>query len=129
MILEIPMRPFPAVRVNGKWWRFMPKAIEYHNKCKALRAIILPHRQEIIESLIDGTYHIQFHFAMADSWSKKKRSEMIGKPMQIRPDTDNLFKAFTDTVFYEQEQNDCEIWNNAYSKHWNDTDKIIFISD
>ena len=72
----------------------MPKAIEYHNKCKALRSAILPHRQQIIESMIEGTYHIQFHFAMADSWSKKKKAEMNGKPMQQKPDNDNLFKAF-----------------------------------
>ena len=66
---------------------------------------------------------------MAESWSKKKKAEMLGTPMQIRPDTDNCFKSFTDTVFYEQNRNDCEIWNNAYSKHWSDTDKIVFIAD
>ena len=54
----------------------MPKAIEYHNKCKALRAIILPHRQEIIDAMVLGNYHIQFHFAMAESWSNKKKQEM-----------------------------------------------------
>lgn len=129
MILEIPMRPFAAVRVNWKWWRFMPKAIEYHNKCKALRAIILPHRQEIIDAMILGNYHIQFHFAMAESWSNKKKKEMDHKPMQQKPDNDNLFKAFVDTVFYEQEHNDCEIWNNSYSKYWGKEDKIVFISD
>ena len=49
--------------------------------------------------------------------------------MQQKPDTDNLFKAFVDTVFYEQEHNDCEIWNNSYSKYWGKEDKIVFISD
>jgi Holliday junction resolvase RusA-like endonuclease len=73
---------------------------------------------------------IQFFFKMPDSWSKKKKLEMKGKPMQSRPDTDNLFKAFTDTVFYKNEEhNDCEIWNNVYSKIWWDEDKIVFISD
>ena len=73
---------------------------------------------------------IQFFFKMPDSWSKKKKLEMKRKPMQSRPDTDNLFKAFTDTVFYKNEEhNDCEIWNNVYSKIWWDEDKIVFISD
>lgn len=72
---------------------------------------------------------MQFIFAMPDSWSKKKRLAMNGKPMQSTPDNDNLFKAFTDTVFYKQTKNDCEIWNNAYSKHWGMEDKIVFISD
>lgn len=129
MILEIPMRPFPAVRVNGKRGKYAPKAIAYHNLKKKLEPYILPHRQEIMDRMIQGSYHIQFHFAMADSWSNKKRQEMNYKPMQQKPDTDNIFKAFCDTVFYEQEQNDCEIWNNAYSKYWGMEDKIVFISD
>lgn len=107
----------------------MPKALEYHKKIKELRAYLLPHREEIMRNMIAGTYHIQFHFAMADSWSRKKRSEMNHKPHQQKPDNDNIFKSFCDTIFYEQEQNDCEIWNNSYSKYWGEEDKITFISD
>lgn len=62
---------------------------------------------------------MQFIFAVPDSWSKKKKAEMLGKPMQSKPDNDNLFKAFTDTVFYNnKEHNDSEIWNNCYQKLW-----------
>ena len=129
MILEIPLRPFPAVRSN-KNSSWTEKTQAYHAKMNNLRFYVHPHKKEIIESLIEGTYRIEFHFAMADSWSKKKRLEMDGKPMQSRPDTDNLFKAFTDTVFWkDKEHDDSEIWNNCYSKHWGKEDKIVFIAD
>jgi Holliday junction resolvase RusA-like endonuclease len=54
---------------------------------------------------------------------------MLYKPHQQKPDNDNLFKSFCDTVFYWQDKNDCEIWNNSYSKFWWKEDKIVFISD
>jgi Holliday junction resolvase RusA-like endonuclease len=37
---------------------------------------------------------------MPESWSKKKKERMNLKPHQQTPDADNLFKAFTDTLFY-----------------------------
>lgn len=128
MIINIPMRPFPAVRSNSNTWT--PSVIEYHNKMNKLRSYIRKDREEIIKSLISWEYMMQFFFAMPKSWSKKKRQEMGWKPMQSRPDTDNLFKAFTDTIFYKYEKhNDCEIWNACYSKVWAEEDKIIFIWD
>jgi Holliday junction resolvase RusA-like endonuclease len=78
----------------------MPKAMDYHKKIQALRTLILPHREEIMQRMISGSYHIQFHFALPDSWSKKKKEEMLYKPHQQKPDNDNLFKSFCDTVFY-----------------------------
>ena len=128
MHLEIPIRPFPAVRTNRKW-SWTPKAQEYHGKMNNLRFYVHPHKKEIIEALISGKYCMQFIFAMPESWSKKKRLLMNGKPMQSKPDNDNLFKAFTDTVFWKEDHNDSEIWNNVYQKYWWEEDKIIFIAD
>jgi len=129
MILEIPIKPFPAVRVNGKGWRFMPRALQYHDKVKELRGHLLPHRREIIQKMILGTYHIQFHFAMAKSWSNKLKIEMEWKAHDQTPDLDNLFKAFTDTIFYGDIENDSHIWNISCSKHWGKEDMIVFVGD
>lgn len=129
MHLTIPLRPFPAVRSNrnSSW---TDKTREYHAKMNNLRFYTHPNRDEIIKSLIDWKYFLQFIFAMPESWSKKKKIEMEWKPMQSRPDTDNLFKAFTDTVFWKDEKyNDCEIWLNTYSKVWWIEDSIVFMSD
>lgn len=127
MILEIPIRPFPAVRSNKNSWNKQTK--DYHAKMNTLRTHLLPHRQEIIDHLIYWDYTIQFHFAMPKSWSKKKREEMDGKPMQQKPDIDNAVKGFVDSLFYQQEANDCEIWHISASKHWWKEDKIVFIAD
>lgn len=50
MILEIPMRPFPAVRSNRNSWNTKTK--DYHSKMNALRTHLLPHIQEIKEHLV-----------------------------------------------------------------------------
>ena len=104
MYLIIPIKPFPAKRLNAKWWRFTKTAIDYHNKKKALEPYLLPHSEEIMRNMIRGTYHLQFHTKMADSWSEKKKKEMDWKPNQNTPDIDNLFKAFTDTLFYNKDK-------------------------
>lgn len=127
MILEIPIRPFPAVRSNRNSWNTKTK--EYHSKMNALRTYLLPHRQEIMEALVYWDYTIQFHFAMPQSWSEKKKKEKDWTPHDSTPDIDNIFKAFSDTVFYWEWTRDKEIWNLSASKHWGKEDKIIFITD
>lgn len=74
MYLIIPIKPFPAVRSNKNSWNTKTK--EYHSKMNSLRAYLLPNRQEIMEKMIEGTYHIQFYSKMPISWSKKKQDEM-----------------------------------------------------
>lgn len=130
MYLTIPIRPFPAVRSNKNSWNSKTK--EYHSKMNTLRIHLLPHRREIIENMIEGTYHIQFYSKMPDSWSKNKKLEMNWKPNQNTPDIDNLFKAFSDTIFYDpvnKSKDDCKIWKLSADKFWGEEDKIIFISD
>lgn len=55
-----------------------------------------------------------FHFAMPDSWSKKRRQEMNGKPHRQRPDGDNCTKAIQDALFLE----DGGVWRGAFEKRW-----------
>lgn len=129
MEIIIPIRPFPAVRVNSKWWRFTPKAQEYHTKSQELRLRINKNKKEIIDWLNSWLYHIQFHFAMAESWSEKKKKEIDWEYHTQKPDIDNLCKAFFDSVFYWEEDNDCKIWNLSASKHWSREDKIIIYLD
>jgi Holliday junction resolvase RusA-like endonuclease len=57
---------------------------------------------------LDATLpYLVFHLPMPDSWSKKKRLLMIGKPHQQKPDGDNLEKAVMDSLH----ANDCEVWD------------------
>ncbi len=128
MYLTIPIKPFPAVRSNRNSWNTKTK--EYHSKMNALRTHLLPHRQEIMQNMIEGTYHIQFYSKMPDSWSKKKQLEMNWKPNQNTPDIDNVFKSFVDTLFYDpvnKSKDDCKIWKMSADKWWSNEDKIIFM--
>ena len=128
MYLIIPIKPFPAVRSNKNSWNTKTK--EYHSKMNSLRTYLLPHRREIMEKMIEGTYNIQFHSKMPIYWSKKKQDEMRWKPNQNTPDIDNLFKAFSDTLFYDpvnKSKDDCRIWKLSADKYWGDDDKIVFM--
>lgn len=51
---------------------------------------------------------------MPESWSKKKKAEMAGKPHRAKPDRDNIDKAIGDALFTE----DSGIWKGAQEKFW-----------
>ena len=66
-------------------------------------------------------YHVTFVLPMPDSWSKKKRAEMAGKPHQQKPDKDNLEKALLDAIF----EDDCRIWDGRVTKILGEVGQII----
>lgn len=69
---------------------------------------------------IPASLTITFHLPMPGSWSKKKQAEMLGKPHQVRPDTDNLVKAFLDLLAVE----DGYVWHVNAKKYWAQTGSI-----
>lgn len=122
-MININIRPFPAVRVNWKWWRFTERAKEYHNNMNILRALVNKDIQIIRQSLLDWNYEIIFYFEIPKSKKKTIFEEM---PHTGKPDIDNLYKAFTDTMFYWYTLNDSNIWKiNAIKRRWL-KDKIVF---
>lgn len=116
------INPFPAVRVNWKWGRFMPRALAYHEEVWKLRALINNWeytKVEIMEALIEWNYSLVFLIEMPVSWSKKQKLKMNWQPHRQTPDWDNLYKAFTDTVFYKQKgYNDSSIYDTKSRKYW-----------
>ena len=107
--ITINIRPFPCVRVNGKKGRFAPKAIEYHDKCNYLRLVVWSKKNLIMNALLSWEYKINFIFKMPDNFSVKKKALMNWKPYISTPDSDNCYKAFTDTIFYQSKINDSQI--------------------
>ncbi len=63
----------------------------------------------------------EFHIKMPESWSEKKKNEMLGKPHTSKPDLDNLEKSIGD-IFLKK---DSTIHTNNTKKIWSDTGKII----
>jgi len=41
---------------------------------------------------------LAFYIPMPKSWSEKKRTEMLGRPHQQKPDIDNLIKSVLDVL-------------------------------
>jgi Holliday junction resolvase RusA-like endonuclease len=55
-----------------------------------------------------------FFIPMPDSWSEKKKEKHLGLPCKVKPDTDNVIKAYCDALA----QNDSNIWMMQAQKRW-----------
>ena len=110
-MIRIKYTPFPAVRSNRNSWSKRTK--DYHSKMNDLRLLTNWSKQEIIDSLL-WECMLEFIIPIPKSWSNKKKWLMMWKPHTQTPDIDNLFKWFTDTVFYNTDYNDSAInWINC----------------
>lgn len=67
--------------------------------------------------MVPDEIHLRFHISMPDSWSRKKRIAMGGKPHRQRPDKDNLEKGVLDALFLE----DGGIWRGSQEKFWTES--------
>ena len=124
--MRYKINPFPAVRSNKNSWTDSVK--NYHANMNHLRLLVNSWeytKEEIMEALIEWNYRLEFIIQIPESWSKKKKLQMKGQPHRQTPDTDNLFKAFTDTVFYNQKKyNDSWVYKLKWNKYW-DTEWCI----
>lgn len=113
-VLKFEIRPFPAVRSNRNSWT--PSVVKYHSLMNDLRKEVLPYMETVKDMLKSGNYGILFTFAIPNSYSKKKARETQGKPYLQKPDIDNLFKSFVDTVFYKSD--DSWVYKMNAKKVW-----------
>ena len=63
---------------------------------------------------LGNTLDILFAIPMPDTWSEKKKKAMNGKPCLVKPDIDNLVKAFVDAC----KKNDSDVWWVKAEKRW-----------
>lgn len=66
---------------------------------------------------------IEATFAMPQSWSKKKRAAMDGRPHTQVPDLSNLVKAIEDALNRVVFADDRQIASGSQSKFWGHTDE------
>ena len=97
-------------------WKKRPCVVRYRVYSNCLREAALLNKFVPANELI-----MQFHIKMPVSWSKKKREEMRGKPMQSRPDIDNLEKSILDSLFRDD---DSAVWKVCASKRWADVGSV-----
>lgn len=106
MIYDITPVPKPRMTRRDK---FKPsesakRYFIFANECK-LKKVKLPQENA-------GVY---FYIPMPNSWSDKKKDEMVGNPHKQRPDLSNLLKALEDAVYGD----DSVIWSySTVEKRW-----------
>ena len=62
---------------------------------------------------------------MPESWSKKKKSELLSKPHQSKPDIDNICKAIFDSL----KDKDQTIYSVTIKKFWSNESSIIIVNN
>jgi Holliday junction resolvase RusA-like endonuclease len=60
--------------------------------------LILAAKKQGLETLPQAIKSLDFYIAMPESWTKKKKSEMDGKPHGVKPDIDNILKGIMDSL-------------------------------
>lgn len=91
-------------------WKKRPCVLKYRSfKDQCVEA-----KLELFESMA-----IRFYLPMPASWSKKKVSEMLGRPHTQRPDLDNLTKGLLDIL-----EEDSIIWRIDAAKYWSERGSI-----
>ena len=110
--------PVPAPRmVKSDRWARRPCVIRYFKNRDELRRLGFVFKP--------SGYTYVLVLPMPQSWSKKKREEMNGKPHTSRPDIDNMIKSLMDASFKE----DSHVYQVSVTKIWGYEGKIIELKD
>ncbi len=111
LLISFPVDPIgkPRMTQQDKWKR-RPTTDRYWELKSRMKKIATGACFELPESNI----HMIFYLPMADSWSKKKKEEMDGKPHKQKPDGDNILKGVQDALC----KDDSFIWDVRISKYW-----------
>jgi Holliday junction resolvase RusA-like endonuclease len=113
IILQIDPCPKPRMTVSDRW-NHRPPVVRYRQFRNQLQLLWG-------DRVLPDTFHVIFIIKMPQSWSKKKRGLMCGKPHQCKPDTSNLLKGFEDVLL----ENDSVLWDIRSTKLWGEKGGII----
>lgn len=92
-------------------WKKRPCVLRYRAFADALRLAAGPK----ILALKPSEMHIVVHIAMPQSWSKKKKAEMLGTLHRSKPDWDNIGKGVSDSLYPDD---DSFISHGSVIKYW-----------
>ena len=116
--LIFPVCPFPKPRMTQRdKWKKRPIVVKYHIFKDSLK-----HYAEEYQYNIKGVLSLTFVIPFPESYSKKKKNDLRGNPHLLKPDLDNLVKAFKDALCV----NDSHVYKyKDIEKIWGDEGKII----
>ena len=114
MIIAVEGNPLPLQRArSGKQGFYDPQMIAKRNFAYIVKE---QYKDPPITTAIALT--LDFYFAMPNSWSKKKKKLMEGKPHLDKKDIDNLAKYVLDSLNYIVWEDDCLISDLHATKIW-----------
>jgi len=93
-------------------WKKRPSVLRYRAFCDTVR---------LLGARLPRAYKITFLIPMPESWSEKKKSELVGKPHCQKPDASNLTKATEDALV----KDDSVLWRIAADKLWSYSPAIV----
>jgi Holliday junction resolvase RusA-like endonuclease len=106
--------PVPKPRqTQADKWKKRPAVMRY-------RAFADELRLKVRVRDVPLPYHVVFVLPMPGSWSAKKKRLMNLQPHIVKPDKDNLEKAFLDALFPD----DSHVWDGRASKLWGQKGEI-----
>ena len=118
MILHLDITPRPTPRLTHNM-RFSDKAKNYERYKEAVRLLCQSYKYELT-----GIVKVIFVMPVFESWSEKKRKELIGKPHCRTPDIDNLVKGFMDSFG----KDDSHVYEIHARKSWGERGQIILFT-
>lgn len=122
MIYYLPINPCPAPRQSRRdRWIKRPCVERYH----AFRDRIAEQKIEQKIVLPESPW-LWFLIPIPRSWSKRKRADLLYQAHALKPDVDNLLKAFLDGVF--RDENDSHVWDLRVTKIWSQAGAIVVAS-
>lgn len=105
-VFPVPPMPKPRMVRSDKWKKRL--VVErYYAWCNHLKLLARQNKFTLGSCIV-----ISYKMQMPESWSKKKKKEMLGKPHQQTPDLDNLNKATLDALAPAGDQYIYEIHSN-----------------
>ncbi len=112
--LMLPIAPMGAVRLSSSdRWKKRPRAVKYFTWKNQIQTLV----SEACNGLLPDVpirMDVAFYIAMTETWTKKKKKEMEGKPHRQKFDLDNLVKGLWDSMFGD----DAEISDSFSMKRW-----------
>lgn len=116
MELTFDITPCPAPRMTrSDKWKKRDCVVKYFHFRDTFRKMCMMKKYKLSDTL-----DIKFFIPMPESWSKKKRTEMNGKPHQSRPDVDNIVKGICDSFGID----DGFVWDIHARKYWSEKGSI-----
>lgn len=92
------VEPMGAVRTTQRQKFKDVRAIRYRNYKIYIALKVKQHAQCAEPTTAPCAVNIRFIMPIPDSWAKKKKDAMAGKPHMSKPDIDNMIKGVFDSV-------------------------------